>query len=353
MAADSSTYIYQDQSKTFTADRCKVVINAVQQGKIRLNALARAGYPGRSLRATELSSVLSLGYWDAVGVQDWGLTTHRNEGIELTYMETGGTEFAVNKERFRLKPGTLTVTRPWQPHSLGNPNIGPGRLHFIILDVGVRRPHHKFNWPDWFILSPEVLKKLTRLLSHNETPVWHASSDISHCFQQIATALEKKDYSCHISHLAVLINQLFLYVYEMLDSKQISLEPELTSSQRTVELFLQNLRDNPRLLYKTWTVEMMAKHCYLGLTHFTRLCREISNMTPVQYLNYYRIQSSAQMLSRNSGRSVTDIAFDCGFNSSQYFATVFRQIKGISPREYRRVINAGACSGSKFELAEK
>ncbi|MCF7958929.1 MAG: AraC family transcriptional regulator [Phycisphaerae bacterium] len=335
MTLQTDPFIYYDQGKTFTADRCKAVINAVEQDKTRLNALTRAGYPGKPLRTKELPNVLSVGYWDAVGTQDWGLATHRNEGIELTFMETGGTDFTVNNDPFHLKPGSLTVVRPWQPHSLGGPNIGAGRLHWIILDVGVRRPHQKWKWPDWFILSPEVLKKLTRLLSHNETPVWHASSEISYCFGQIAAALEKEDSSCHISHLAVLINQLFLNLYEMLDNKKIILEPKLTTSQRTVELFLQNLRENPKLLYEPWTVEMMAGYCDIGLTHFTHLCREISNMTPMKYLNYYRIESAVQILKSDPNRSITDIAFDCGFSSSQYFATVFRQIKGVSPSQYR------------------
>ncbi len=161
MASDNNSFIYQEQGKTFTADRCKSLINAVEQGKTQLNALARVGYPGKALRINELPGLLTIGYWDAIGDQDWGLETHLNEGIELIFMETGGTEFAVNKDKFQLKPGSLTVARPWQPHSLGNPNIGAGRLHWIILDVGVRRHHQKWNWPEWFILSPEVIKKLT------------------------------------------------------------------------------------------------------------------------------------------------------------------------------------------------
>ncbi len=335
MTLQDLPFIYQEHGKTFTADRCGPLINAVEQGKTRLNALSRMGYPGKPLKTNELSNVLSVGYWDAVGAQNWGLQTHRNEGIELTFMETGGMEFTVNTERYSLKPGSLTAVRPWQPHSLGAPNIGPGRLHWVILDVGVRRPHQKWNWPNWFILSPEVLKDLTILLSHNETPVWTASSDISNCFRQIASVLDKDGPLCQVSHLAVLINQLFLSLYEMLGSKKIPLEPDLTRSQRTVELFLQNLRDTPRLLYEIWSVEMMAEHCGLGLTHFTRLCREVSNMTPAQYVNYYRIQSAGRLLKKDPGRSITDIAMECGFSSSQYFATIFRQVKGVSPKEYR------------------
>ncbi|MEI6075077.1 MAG: AraC family transcriptional regulator [Verrucomicrobiota bacterium] len=38
----------------------------------------------------------------------------------------------------------------------------------------------------------------------------------------------------------------------------------------------------------------------------------------------------------DSARSVTDVAFACRFQSSQYFATVFRKQFGLSPRAWRR-----------------
>jgi AraC-like DNA-binding protein len=37
---------------------------------------------------------------------------------------------------------------------------------------------------------------------------------------------------------------------------------------------------------------------------------------------------------------VTDIALDCGFTTSQYFATVFRRQMGRSPRSYRTEVLA-------------
>ena len=35
-------------------------------------------------------------------------------------------------------------------------------------------------------------------------------------------------------------------------------------------------------------------------------------------------------------KSITDIAFECGFNDSNYFGDSFRRIKGVSPRKYRQ-----------------
>ena len=46
-------------------------------------------------------------------------------------------------------------------------------------------------------------------------------------------------------------------------------------------------------------------------------------MTPTQYLNHLRLEQAARMLKNNEQKSITEIALQCGFYSSQYFATVF------------------------------
>jgi len=326
---------FRTGQQTYVADRCQPLINAVQQGKLNLVALAREGYPGQPLRRSELPGVLSIGSWNAMGTQDWGLTTHCNEGIELTYLETGAMPFRVNNRRHTLKPGSLTITRPWQPHSLGNPTIGAGKLHWLILDVGVKRPHQSWAWPKWFVMTRSDLKRLTTLLRQNETAVWNAERYVASCFRRIDEVTQSPARALTISRLAVLINDLFLSLFDMLTRRRISLRPELTSTQRTVELFLNHLKEEPERVSQEWTSEAMAQHCDMGVTHFTELCRKLTNMTPMQYLTYWRVEVAAQRLTTHPEQRVTDIAFACGFHSSQYFATVFKKLKGCSPKQYR------------------
>ena len=89
-------------------------------------------------------------------MQDWGEDLHRNEGIEFLFLETGSTKFIADEKKYHLQAGDFTITRPWQLHKLGEPNIGPGRLHWLIIDVGVRRPHQEWQWPDWVVLAKEL-----------------------------------------------------------------------------------------------------------------------------------------------------------------------------------------------------
>lgn len=55
----------------------------------------------------------------------------------------------------------------------------------------------------------------------------------------------------------------------------------------------------------------------------------------MHYLNRLRIDRARVGL-RNTAASITDIALDCGFCSSQHFARVFRQFTGMTALEYRQ-----------------
>lgn len=81
--------IYRNHEETYQADTCSPLVDAVACGQVRLAALVHGHYPGRKLPSGELPGVKTVGYWDAAQDQAWGLPWHRNEGIELTFLERG------------------------------------------------------------------------------------------------------------------------------------------------------------------------------------------------------------------------------------------------------------------------
>jgi AraC family L-rhamnose operon regulatory protein RhaS len=332
--------IYQEHGKTFQADTCAPVSEAVRRRQVRLEALVRGHYPGRKMTGSGLHGVKTIGFWDASSDQDWGLDWHRNEGIELTFLESGNVGFAVDRQTCLLRPDDLTITRPWQRHRVGNPCIGRGRLHWLILDVGVRRPDQQWRWPSWIVLTRPDLQELTHVLRHTERPVWRATPAIRQCFQNIARAVEGKDAARNISRLAAYINELFVLVLEMCRTRPVKLDKSLSSTQRTVELFWGDLRQHREHLAEPWTVGMMAEQCGLGVTQFIHLTKKLTNMTPVQYLTEGRLEMAAKLLKDPGRRSVLDVALDCGFSSSQYFANLFRKQFGSTPRDFRQTARA-------------
>ena len=54
----------------------------------------------------------------------------------------------------------------------------------------------------------------------------------------------------------------------------------------------------------------------------------------ISYVNMIKIRAACAMLEANK-LSLTEIALECGFNSSSYFCKVFKREVGVSPKAYR------------------
>lgn len=82
------------------------------------------------------------------------------------------------------------------------------------------------------------------------------------------------------------------------------------------------------------TLEDLARKANLSQKYFCRLFRQVTGKTPIEYLNYYRIECAAEQLCCTQD-TITDIAFRCGFEDSSYFGRMFHRMKSMSPRCYR------------------
>ena len=94
----------------------------------------------------------------------------------------------------------------------------------------------------------------------------------------------------------------------------------------------QMLRDS---LDHPWTVEEMAAVVGLGSTAFTEKVKAFSGFSPLNYLINIRIAEAMKQL-RQSQKSLTDIALDTGFYSSQHFSTTFKKLTGYTPGQFRK-----------------
>ena len=330
-AFKQKTISFKGNGITYQADTCLPLVDAHNRKKLKLKALARHTYPGDRLNKNTLG-LNSIGYWDASIPQDWGLDWHRNEGIEFHFLESGAMPYAQEGLETHLKPGDLTITRPWEIHKVGNPIVGVGKFYWIILDLGIRRPHQEWVWPEWITLTKTDLKRLTSALRKNEKQVWKTNPNFKDCFSKINTAINKDKNGSSASSIRVLINYLLILILELIDTDDIPLNETLTDSSRSVQLFLEELENN---LQNNWTVEEMANSAGVGLTRFTYHCKQITNLTPMKHLNVRRLELSKKLLLEDTNTNITNIAYSCGFTSSQYFATLFKKHEKCTPNEYR------------------
>ncbi|MCM8535203.1 MAG: AraC family transcriptional regulator [Lentisphaeraceae bacterium] len=322
---------FKDGQIVYHANTCDPLTAAADRGDIKMNAISRSTYPGQRLHKSQLPGLCSLGYWDAGKKQSWGLDWHRNEGIEIAYVASGTIDFCVEDKKYELSAGDLTITRPWQEHKLGDPNLTENKLLWIIIDVDVRQPHSTWKWPDWLILSKKDIKELTRFFQLNEDPVIRGNKEIGLCFEKLQKLIDANDPNQNESRLTLCINELLISIHSFLKEEKRPLDDSLIQADRTVKLFLNTLEHQ---LDVDWSLESMALRCELGRTRFSHYCRKLTNKTPLVYLNHLRIQKAAKLL-KETALSAQEISNKCGFNSNQYFSTQFKKFFKMTPHSFR------------------
>jgi AraC family L-rhamnose operon regulatory protein RhaS len=159
-----------------------------------------------------------------------------------------------------------------------------------------------------------------------------ATQDIRDCFEKIGKIVREKNPENNISKLTIYLNEFLLFLLELFRNSSLPLNESLTSAKRSVKIFLADLEENA---FVPWNIHAMAQECGVGITSFIHYCKEITNMTPMQYLLSLRIEVACSRLVGSTRVNVLDIAMDCGFSSSQYFANCFKKATGFTPSEYR------------------
>lgn len=86
---------------------------------------------------------------------------------------------------------------------------------------------------------------------------------------------------------------------------------------------------------KKITLDDMAKRFNLSRSYLSKKFKMTTGFGFKEYLVNVRIKNASRLL-LETNHSITDIAFECGFNDSNYFGDAFRHIKGMSPNKYRK-----------------
>ena len=83
------------------------------------------------------------------------------------------------------------------------------------------------------------------------------------------------------------------------------------------------------------TLGEIAKAANMSERNLRRIFTQAAGQPPSRYIQQVRITHAASLL-EFTHRPITDIAFACGFEDSNYFSRQFHKLTGCAPREYRR-----------------
>jgi AraC family transcriptional regulator len=86
-----------------------------------------------------------------------------------------------------------------------------------------------------------------------------------------------------------------------------------------------------------YQLEKLAELTELSPFHFSRVFKQSTGMTPLQFVIRERLLK-AQQLIRETSRSLIEIALEVGYTSPSHFAQVFRRTAGMAPIEFRMLL---------------
>lgn len=83
-------------------------------------------------------------------------------------------------------------------------------------------------------------------------------------------------------------------------------------------------------------LEAVANKVNMTGRSFSRKLQALTGDAPMLYINKIKVSKAKTMLDSDPKISLSDVAYQCGFDSLSYFSRTFKQIEGINPTSYRR-----------------
>lgn len=90
-----------------------------------------------------------------------------------------------------------------------------------------------------------------------------------------------------------------------------------------------------------WSVEQLAELCFMSRTRFASLFKEVSGMSPMEFVTYWRLSQAYQWLA-NGSQSTLSVALACGYDNESSFSKAFKRVLGVSPGAVRKQKSANA-----------
>ncbi|OQP68382.1 AraC family transcriptional regulator [Niastella populi] len=280
---------------------------------------------GKSNELLLFPHILEVGLKKNASVSFNTFLTTATEGLRLYYIIEGRFEWRINNQPVILYPGDVAVIMPGVPFGSDKGNLEVGAFTWIHL--GIQKLENGQVVPGkWSGLSDSEGAAIGKILLLNPSPVLSRFSEAGKILKCIQSELFSTEvaYQARVNHQ---LDELLIQVTRQLTRQNHSARDFPKTFMHLEEMLRQNLAHQ-------WTVEEMAALVGMGTTLFTEKVKSYSGFSPINYLINIRISEAIRLLKRPD-ITVTDIALDTGFYSSQHFSTTFKKLTGYRPSEFR------------------
>lgn len=252
-----------------------------------------------------------VGWCLASAARPSALAAHVHAGSwEICWIRRGSVDWWAGDGSWEVPQGHVYITRPDEPH-------------------GATRTVHERCELFWLQLrrgEPQVDREL------EQAPrMFPAGEQVSSAFRDILAEHRRDDPLRELAARAALHRLLILVVR----AARAVARPAEPSAEIARAMALGTGRIEERV-----AVGDLAAAAGLSPSRFHARFLAETGLTPADWLRRVRLQRAKRLLA-TTARPVTGIAFDLGFPTSQYFATVFRRYTGLTPLAWRTSAEAG------------
>jgi AraC-like DNA-binding protein len=279
------------------------------------------------LRPAGLAQVPMLGVYSYSHARPDLPVHHHTRGLEFCFLARGNQVFEVGGRLYPLRGGDLFVTLPDEPHSTGGAPSEPGVLYWLNL----RLPSPSQRLLD---LPRDESDSLVDSLLHLPERHFRATRPTGSLFSELLKLYDTPAIPHRRTRLRSTMIRLLLEILDASRRHGVS-----AGSPRLLEI-IRFIREHPR---EDFPLKDLARRVHVSLSHFKRIFKAETGHSPREFILQGKIDAAKRRL-RENGDSITEIALDLGFVSSQYFATVFRRLTGTTPTAYRRTGERRAAS---------
>lgn len=238
---------------------------------------------------------------------------HSHSYHELYFMLEGNSRHFINNKIMDISAGQAAFV--WQ-----------GYVHKVLYNADQSSRRLLVNFNSAFI--GEEYWPLLRELRHRKhltfTP--EVSDTIKHML--LSLHAEKQENGKH----SLLQCQNILRQIIILLSRQPVLDPPQSISQN--ETIIQQAAQYISSHYpEPLTLQSLSQEFFMSESHFSRTFKKYTGMGVAEYIKYTRLRAAEKLLMQKAS-TVTEIAFACGFNNSNYFICEFKKHHGVTPLKY-------------------
>ncbi len=281
---------------------------------------------GKSAELLLFPHILEVGIKKNGSIQLNAFPTTTAPGLRLYYITEGRFEWRINHQTTIFYPGDVALILPGVPFGSDNGVLEIGSYTWIQLKLDILENGH-IHPGVWSGFSESEGAALGKILSLNASTVLSRFTEAGKMLKCIHAELfgNEVGYQACINHQ---IDELLVQVARKLTKQSHSARDFPKTFMHLEAVLRQDLSHQ-------WTVEEMAALVGMGTTLFTEKVKNYSGFSPINYLINIRISEAIKLLKRPD-ITVTDIALDTGFYSSQHFSTTFKKLTGYRPSEFRK-----------------